>query len=244
MSPQKNRSCNKFLSYLVSFVPRLAASTTPFTEGTIPFTYRGETYQTYYRIFGDLTNHTRTPLVALHGGPGLIHDYLLPLSDLTTNTSIPVVLYDQLGNGRSTHLKDNPPTFWTIDIFIDELANLLNHLGIQDSFDLLGHSWGGILASEFEVRKQPAGLQHLILSDSLASSSLWNESNMQLMQKFPKEVQEGLAGGMSNPKRFHAALLEFHAVHGCTVQPLPKEYTYTLDQVFGENGDPTVASAP
>ena len=215
----------------------------PVAEGHLPFTYEGETYQTYYKVFGDLENRTQTPLIALHGGPGLSHDALLPISDLA-DASIPVIFYDQLGNARSTHLKDKPPTFWTIDLFIDELESLIKHFGVQDGFHLLGHSWGGILASEFEVRRQPPGLRKLVLADSLAASSLWNQSNAQLVQSFPKEVQEGLMGGLENPEAFQAALREFHAHHGCLVKPLPAEFLYSLDQVFGENGDMTVATAP
>ena len=45
-----------------------------------------------------------------------------------------------------TPQKPPPPTFsqCTIDLFIDELVNLLNHFIIQDGFDLAtsSHSWG------------------------------------------------------------------------------------------------------
>ncbi|KAH9948027.1 proline iminopeptidase [Amylocystis lapponica] len=203
------------------------------TEGTIPFIYQGETFQTYYKPAHRPPRrtwpHPRLPL---------------PISDLAATASIPVIFYDQLGNGRSTHLREKPPTFWTIDLFIDELVNLLSHLSISDSFSLLGHSWGGILGSEFEVRKQPAGLKRLVLTNSLAASSLWNMSNGQLLQSLPQEVQEGMAVGMRDPQLFYAALQQFHAVYGCTVVPIPKEMVHTFDQVFGKNGDPTVASAP
>ncbi|EMD34962.1 hypothetical protein CERSUDRAFT_85714 [Gelatoporia subvermispora B] len=218
-------------------------STPSFKEGTIPFTYQGETFQTYYKIFGELENRTHTPLIGLHGGPGLSHDYLVPLGDLTSK-GIPVILYDQIGNSRSTHLKDKPPTFWTIDLFIDELINLLNHFGVSDAFDLIGHSWGGVLSIEYELRRQPAGLKHIILTNSLASVALWGQSNMQLMQSMPPDVQSGLQGGMKDPKKYEAALLVLHAKHGCTVKPFPAEAKYSLDQVFGADGDPTVASAP
>jgi proline-specific peptidase len=222
-----------------------AKMTSPaFTEGKIDFKHEGETFQTYYKLFGDLKTATAPPLVGLHGGPGLTHNYLAPLADLATKFGIPVIIYDQLGNGLSTHLKEKPPTFWTVDLFIDELINLTNHFGIQDAYSLLGHSWGGILGSEFEVRRQPKGLKHLILSDSLAASSLWNKSNMELMQTFPASVQEGLGAGMKEPAKFWAALQEFHAVYGCTVKPVPEEFVYTMQQVFGPDGDPTVAGAP
>ncbi|TFK55499.1 proline-specific peptidase [Heliocybe sulcata] len=222
----------------------MPGTASPAVEGFAPFSHSGESFQTYYKVFGDLKTRTRAPLIALHGGPGLVHDYLVPFADLTSKNDIPVILYDQLGNGRSTHLKDKPPTFWTVDLFIDELVNLINHLGVHDGFNLVGHSWGGILASEFEVRRQPEGLKHMILTDSLAASSLWNKANGELWQAFPDDVKAGMAAGMSDPKAFHAALLHFHATHGCTVRPFPKEYTDTLDQVFGEKGDPTVAMSP
>ncbi|KAI0807544.1 proline-specific peptidase [Fomes fomentarius] len=176
-------------------------------------------------VFGDLANRTHTPLVAVHGGPGLSHDALSPSFDLA-DASIPVVFYDQIGNARSTHLREKPTTFWTIDLFIDELENLLSHLGLQDNFSLVYHSWGGILVSEFEVRRQPPGLQKLILTNKLGASSLWDKSNAQL-----------------DPKAFQAALRGFHG-HGCSVKPMPKEFIYSLDQVFGKNGDAAVASAP
>jgi proline-specific peptidase len=210
-------------------------------EGTVDFKRGGETFQTFYKVFGDLTS-AKAPLVVLHGGPGLTHDYLLPISDLAKSHSIPVVFYDQIGNGRSTHLKEKEPTFWTVDLFIDELLNLLSQLKIE-SYDILGHSWGGILASEFEVRRKPAGLRHLVISDSLAASALWGKATGELLGGFPKEVAEGMGAGMKDPAKFLAALKTFQAVHVCTVKPVPEPLTHSLDQIFGPNGDPTVAGA-
>ncbi|PCH39115.1 proline-specific peptidase [Wolfiporia cocos MD-104 SS10] len=240
------RSCNWILALFSSLtclngvtdVEKVAVS-----EGTVPFAYGGETYQTYYKVYGDLANGAHTPLVVIHGGPGVSHDYMLPISDLATRASVPVIFYDQIGGARSTHLRSKPANFWTIDLFVGELDNLLSYLSIRESFDLIGHSWGGVIGAEYEVRRQPAGLQHLILSDSLASEELWGRSTAQLLEAFPTEVQEGIAAGMSEPKRFEAAMRKFNEVHGCTVKPTPKELVYSLDQIFGESGDTTVASA-
>lgn len=220
------------------------AAIQPIQEGTIDFPYDGEIYKTYYKIFGDVNNGKRTPLVVLHGGPGLSHDYLLPIANLNTISDTPVIFYDQIGNARSTHLKDKPNTFWTIDLWVDELTNLLNHFGVADSFDILGHSWGGILGSEYEVRKQPPGLRHLIISNSLAAYELWVESNEQLIQTLSKEAQEALNDGRTeNCERYRAALFELHSRYGCLVKPFPKEYVYSLDQIFGPEGDVTVNEA-
>ncbi|KAJ3570789.1 hypothetical protein NP233_g4164 [Leucocoprinus birnbaumii] len=213
------------------------------TEGAIDFNFNGEKFQTYYKVFGSISDRVKDPLIALHGGPGLVHENLLYHSDLAVKHNIPVILYDQLGNGKSTHLKDKPKDFWNIALFVEELENLVRHFDIQAGFNILGHSWGGILGAEFEVRKQLPGLKHLILTNSLASFGLWTQSVVQLLQEFPEEVKQGVLGGMSDPPRYRAALKKFHAVHGCIVKPQPYEFTYTLDQVFGEDGDPTVAGA-
>ena len=59
--------------------------------------------KTWYNIVGDIspngTKSGKTPLVVVHDGPGAGHDYLLPLTDLFTKYSRPIIFYDQIGNG-------------------------------------------------------------------------------------------------------------------------------------------------
>src|SRR2546429_3005911 len=131
------------------------------TEGNAKF---GD-YQTWYRITGELSAE-KAPLVVLHGGPGCVHDYLLPVAAIA-ETGRPVIHYDQLGNGRSTHLRDKPPEFWTVQLFLDELKSLVDTLGIADRYLVLGQSWGGMLAAEHAVLR-PAGLRGLVIADSPA----------------------------------------------------------------------------
>ena len=91
----------------------------PTTTGEVDF---GE-FKTWYRITGDLDrarDEGRTPLVILHGGPGASHDYTLRMTMLSERGR-PVVHYDQLGCGRSTHLPDKGADFWTVQLFLDEL---------------------------------------------------------------------------------------------------------------------------
>ncbi|HTI27072.1 MAG TPA: alpha/beta fold hydrolase, partial [Kutzneria sp.] len=136
------------------------------TEGRAKF---GE-HETWYRITGELGSGG-VPLVVLHGGPGCTHDYLLRLTSLAGDRA--VVHYDQLGNGRSTHLPDATPDFWTVELFLAELDNLVETLGIADRYALLGQSWGGMLAAEHAVRR-PAGLRGLVIANSPASMQLWS----------------------------------------------------------------------
>ena len=112
-------------------------------------------HRTWYRRRGEAVPGGPAPIVLLHGGPGGTHDYLEPLLDLGDGGR-PVVLYDQLGNGRSDHLRDAPAEFWTVDLFKRELTCLLEDLGFDDRYLLLGQSWGGMLALEHALDR-PAG---------------------------------------------------------------------------------------
>ena len=121
------------------------------SEGFAPF---GE-WQSWYRITGDL-HSGKPPLIIVHGGPGCTHDYVDSLKHLAPSGRA-VIHYDQLGNGRSTRLPGKGADFWTVDLFIAELNNLVSHLGMTD-YHLFGQSWGGMLGAEHAIT-QPAGLR-------------------------------------------------------------------------------------
>ena len=165
-------------------------------EGEVPFNVPGvdKACSTWYKVYGDIKSTTRVPLVVLHGGPGVTHRYLLSLTDLVQTHQIPVVLYDQIGCGRSTHLpeKNGDESFWTEQLFMDELHNLLNHLGIHGQYDVLGHSWGGMLGARFATT-HPKGLRRLVIADSPASMKLWVEAANILRLDLPKDVQVCMA---------------------------------------------------
>ena len=211
-------------------------------EGHILFPYQGETYQTYYKVFGDLENRTRTPVIVLHGGPGLSHDYTLPLADLTDNSYV-VIFYDQIGNARSTRLPDKPKEFWNVDLFLDEFDNLVQVFGLQDGYHIVGHSWGGMMASELVVRRQPKGLKRLVISDSPSAIALRRKSFMELLDKFPQSVKDAVAKGFDDRPGYWKAMMEVYAVHGCRVKPFPKDLETSLLYIYGENADRTVDKA-
>jgi proline-specific peptidase len=198
-------------------------------EGTIPFAVYGETFDTWYKIFGDIPTATKPPLVILHGGPGISHDYLIPFKDLATPDR-PVIFYDQLGTGRSTHAADKPASFWKIDLLLDELENLLSHFKIQDNFDIVGHSWGGMMACEFIIRRSPPGLKHLVLTNSLAVMASWAKSNAEILKDYPQWVQDGMKVGYADIPRLREAAKVVFADHSCRLKPQPPELWYALDQ--------------
>ena len=72
------------------------------SEGIVPF--RG--YRTWYQVVGELpATSGKLPLLVLHGGPGVPHDYLEDLSGLAADERA-VIFYDQIGCGNSDHPDD------------------------------------------------------------------------------------------------------------------------------------------
>ncbi len=197
--------------------------------------FRG--YQTWFRVTGDLKSG-RLPLIIAHGGPGCTHDYVDSFKDLA-DTGRAVVHYDQLGNGRSTHLRDAPADFWNVELFLAELNNLIEHLHIRE-YALLGQSWGGMLGAEHAVR-QPAGLKALIIANSPASMDLWCAAANELRQALPAEVQATLlrheAAGTTDSAEYRAASDVYYARHVCRLQPEPAEVLRTNAAI---DDDPTV----
>jgi L-proline amide hydrolase len=189
-------------------------------------------WKTWYRITGDLKS-AKTPLVILHGGPGCTHDYVDAFADLAA-TGRAVIHYDQLGNGKSTHLPEKGPDFWTVDLFLDELDNLLAHLGIAENYAILGQSWGGMLGAEHAVRR-PKGLRSLVIANSPASMVTWVAEANRLRAGLPPEVQAELLrhekAGTTDDPAYEAAVDVFNAHHVCRVVPMPAEVTRTFDAI-------------
>jgi L-proline amide hydrolase len=196
------------------------------TEGFVPF----RDFETWYRISGDVHSGV-TPLVVAHGGPGCSHDYLDSLVALARSGRA-VIHYDQLGGGRSTLLPDRGGDFWTVQLFLDELDNLLESLGVKDRYHLLGQSWGGMLAAEHALR-QPAGLRGVVLSNSPASMALWASEAKILRAQLPREVEDALdrheAAGTINDPEYLDATKVYYDEHVCRVVPNPPEVVRTFE---------------
>ena len=209
-------------------------------EGTVPFPLGGDDAVTWYRATGDLRPgdpDAPTPLVVLHGGPGATHDYLLSLVDLADGRA--VVHYDQLGGGRSTHYPDRGAEFWTPELFVRELKNLVDALGIAGRHHVLGQSWGGFLAEEYAFT-QPPGLRALVLADTAASWADFAAEAGKLREQLPAEVQATLAkheeaGSYDDPEYMEACLV-FYGRHVCRI-PWPPEVARTFELL---EQDPTV----
>jgi len=115
----------------------------------------------FWRRFG---SGGKTPLLALHGGPGAAHNYLLSMQALADER--PVIFYDQLGCGRADAPADE--RFYTVQRSVDELDAVRKALGL-DRVVLYGHSWGTVLALEYLCQGRGKGIEKLILGGATAS---------------------------------------------------------------------------
>ena len=114
-----------------------------------------------------------TPLLALHGGPGAQHDYLLPQM-LHLAGVRELTLYDQRGGGRS-RTDDRTPVDWRA--LVDDQAALSREL-MPTPFDLLGYSWGGLLTLLALIHQRPDAPRprRVVLVDPAPVSHAWHQA--------------------------------------------------------------------
>ncbi len=171
----------------------------------------------WYRIAG--ADRPGTPLLCLHGGPGMPHDYLEPLEDLAV--SRPVIFYDQLGCGRSERPVDD--SLWTAGRFVEELAAVRAALGLERPH-LFGSSWGGWLALQYTLDRRPE-LASLILASSPPSVPRWIADCAELRAELDEPVRDALdrheAGGYFSCPEYQWAITQFYRRHLCRQQPWP-----------------------
>lgn len=211
----------------------------PTSEGTIAF----EGGETWYRVTGDLeaarSGEGPAPLVVLHGGPGVGHNYCLMMANLAQDGRA-VIHYDQFGCGGSTHRPDAPADFWTVELFVRELRNVVRELGIEQRFHLIGQSWGGMLAPEVAL-SDDSGILSLTICDSPASMPLWLKAANELRDQLPAEVQQTLLAheeaGTTDSQEYLDAMQVFYDRHVCRVVPNPQE---VLDSFAQMEAEPTV----
>ena len=176
-----------------------------------------------YRLLGE---GERT-LVLLHGGPGAGSLYLKPLERLA-GPDRRVVVYDQLGCGGSDRPDDS--SLWRADRFVEELEALRAHLGL-DRFDLYGHSWGGMLATDYALAHQER-LRSLVLASTIADAALLQREMKRLLESFPADLRDTLrrheAAGTTESAEYQDAIRAVYEVHLCRCDPWPLEVEKTF----------------
>jgi len=188
---------------------------------------------------------TRTPLLVLHGGPGVPHDYLTNLEQLGDDR--PVVFYDQLGCGLSERPEDGK--LWTRERFARELAQVRKALGL-DEVVLYGHSWGTILAVDYlsgMAGAKPVGVRGVILAGPALDIPRWTADSRRLISTLPVEsaaaILEGERTGNTDSDAYKAATGVFYLRYLCRLDPWPEEVNHALETmgatVYGTMNGPS-----
>ena len=139
--------------YTVSFLLCICFHSVAQTESFI----QNKNARIYYRTYGK-----GNPLLIINGGPGLNSDGFVGLAkELSSGNQ--TIIYDQRGTGKSSVSPLDSSTI-TMRLMIDDMEVLRKHLGF-DQWSILGHSFGGMLASYY-ASEYPEHVRLLILSSS------------------------------------------------------------------------------
>jgi len=212
-------------------------------------------YEILYKLFGQ----GEETLVCLHGGPGGGHDYLLRFGELAED-GLQVLLYDQLGSGKSGVPDDVPP--WTVARFVEELEEIRTAFNLG-RIHLMGQSWGGMLAMQYAL-DHPDALKSLIISNSATGMIEVMSAIRQLQLGIPHQARRDLfraqAGPEKDPTKLVNASVEFYARNMRRTIPFDpeksiREFNEEIMPLFEELGaapaflglwgpDPTTCTGP
>ena len=158
-------------------------------------------------------DNPRVKLLLLHGGPGCTHEYFECFDSYLPAAGVEYYYYDQLGSHRSS--QPDVPELWETERFVDEVEQVRQALALDaDNFFLLGHSWGGILATEYALKHQQH-LKGLIISNMVSSIPDYHRYACEvLMPGIPAQVLAEVrameaAGDYENP-RYMGLLIPHH----------------------------------
>ena len=178
----------------------------------------------------------RIKVLLLHGGPAATHEYFEAFESFFPKEGIEFYEYDQLGSAYSDQPDDD--SLWTIDRFVDEVEQVRTALGL-DHFYLLGHSWGGILATEYALAHQDH-LAGLVISNMMASAPDYQTYNDELAKKMDPavvaKIHELEKSGKTDSPEYEKILEGYYAEHICRVQPFPdpvvRAFTHLNKKVY------------
>jgi proline iminopeptidase len=150
----------------------------------IPITTPRGTFNVWTKRVG---NNPTVKLLLLHGGPAATHEYFEAFDSFLPAAGIEYYYYDQLGSFYSDHPDDD--SLYELPRFVEEVEQVRQALGLHHgNFYLLGHSWGGILATEYALKYQQH-LKSLIISNMMSSIPAYVEyANKVLMPAMDQQV--------------------------------------------------------
>ncbi len=182
----------------------------------------------YYKIFR--AENEVAKLMTLHGGPGMSHDYLLPLADLAKN-GITVIFYDQFGCGRSEEpeLKN-----FNIDYGVEEAESFRKKISGNEKIFLMGSSYGGALALAYSLKYQD-NLRGLIISGGLPSIPMTVTEMSKLIDNLSPESRKALKQGDMDSDGYKKGVEEFYHKHLLRMDHYPDDVMKSLNYGYNRN---------
>ncbi len=180
-------------------------------------------------------NNPRIKVLLLHGGPGGSHEFFESFESFLPAEGIEFIYYDQLGS----YLSDKPTdsSLWTTDRFVEEVEQVRIALGLnKDNFYLLGHSWGGILATEYALKYQQH-LKGLIISNMMSSCPDYGKyADEVLAKQMDAKVLDTIRTieakkDFANPKYMELLTPNFYEQHLCRALPWPEPITRAFPHI-------------
>jgi len=161
------------------------------------------------------------PLLVVHGGPGLPHNYLESLGRLADERE--AVFWDQLGCGNSD--RPSNPDLWTMDRSVAEMEAVVQALGLN-RFHVFGNSWGAMLAQQYALDVS-SGAVSLTISNSIASIPQFSEMVARLKSELDPAIQSAIerheAAGTTYSAEYQDAVRIWNETYLCRVRPWPPE---------------------
>lgn len=145
------------------------------------------------RLHAEAFGNPADPLVVvLHGGPGADYRYLLNCRTLA-DEGFRVVFYDQRGAGLSQRF---PRSVYTMQLAFDDLTAVIREYqtGSAQKVFLLGHSWGGMLATAY-INQYPQNIAGVVLGEP--GGFVWQDvedylSRSRKMSFFSEELNDAV----------------------------------------------------
>lgn len=183
-------------------------------------------FKVWTKRFG---NNPKIKVLLLHGGPAGTHEYFESFESFFPKEGFEFYEYDQLGSYYSDQPKDS--SLWTTERFVEEVEQVRKALGLnKDNFYLLGHSWGGILATEYALKYQD-NIKGLIISNMMSSCPKYGKyADEVLAKQMDPKVLDSVKlleakGLYTDPRYMELLMPNFYHQHLCRLNDWPEPLT-------------------
>jgi proline iminopeptidase len=189
----------------------------------------------WYKIVG--ADKNGVPLIVVHGGPGMSHDYLEPLQALSDER--PVIFYDQLDCGNSA--KPKMQYNWTLKRSTKELHQVRDALKLK-KVHILGHGWGTMVVANYMLFEQkpdwkiPVGVVSIVLSSPRFSATYFiNDQKNYFKNEFTQAALDVMAKAESTGDFRSKEYLEvtdlYYKRHLCRLDPWPESLKRAFEKM-------------